>query len=98
VPSPACCISSEIGRLPSPDEDVPGTPRVVILSDGIRKRLFNSDLGMVGKSITLNGIESIFLLLGSMALARIRSLEQTAGAGPNPGSAHPARQIEIVVQ
>ena len=45
----------QLGRLPSPDEDLPGKPQVVILSDAIWKRLFNSDRGIVGKSITLNG-------------------------------------------
>ncbi len=45
----------QLGRLLSPDEDVPGRPSVAILSDAIWKRLFNSDPHIVGKSITLNG-------------------------------------------
>jgi hypothetical protein len=45
----------QVGRLPSPDEDVPGKPPIVILSDTIWKRLFNSNPGIVGKSTTLNG-------------------------------------------
>ena len=44
------------GRLLLPDEDVPGKTPVVILSHGFWKRLFNSDPGIVGRSITLNGI------------------------------------------
>jgi predicted permease len=45
----------QIGRLPSPDEDLPGKPAVVILSHAIWTRLFNSDPGVVGRTIILNG-------------------------------------------
>jgi predicted permease len=45
----------QLGRLPSPDEDLPGKPPVVVLSDAVWKRIFNSDPGIVGKSITING-------------------------------------------
>jgi putative ABC transport system permease protein len=45
----------QLGRLPSPDEDAPGKPQVVILSDAVWKRLFNSDRNIVGQSLTLNG-------------------------------------------
>src|SRR5882724_11880904 len=44
------------GRLLLPEDDKPGKAPVVILSYGIWKRLFNSDPGIVGKSITLNGV------------------------------------------
>jgi len=44
-----------LGRLLLPEEDKPGKAATVILSDRIWKRLFNSDPGIVGKSITLNG-------------------------------------------
>jgi predicted permease len=44
-----------LGRLLQPDEDKPGKPAVAILSNALWKRLFNSDPGIVGKSIALNG-------------------------------------------
>ncbi len=44
-----------LGRLLLPEEDKPGKPAVAILSERLWKRLFNSDPGIVGKSITLNG-------------------------------------------
>ena len=44
------------GRLLLPEEDKPGKAPVVILSYGFWKRLFNSDPGVVGRSIVLNGI------------------------------------------
>ena len=44
------------GRLLLPEEDQPGRAPVVILSHGFWRRLFNADPGIVGKSITLNGV------------------------------------------
>ena len=43
------------GRLLLPEEDKPGKPDVVVLSERVWKRLFNSDPGIVGKTIVLNG-------------------------------------------
>src|SRR5438876_10368995 len=44
------------GRLLLPEDDQPGKAPVAILTYGLWKRLFNSDQGIVGKSITLNGV------------------------------------------
>jgi predicted permease len=44
-----------IGRLLLPEEDKPGNPDVAVLTERIWKRLFNSDPGIVGKTIVLNG-------------------------------------------
>ena len=44
-----------LGRLLLPDDDKPGKTPVAILSNGVWKRLFNSDPAIVGKSIVLNG-------------------------------------------
>jgi predicted permease len=44
-----------IGRLLLPEEDAPGKPAAAILSYAAWRRLFNSDRGIVGKSITLDG-------------------------------------------
>src|SRR5437868_6481742 len=44
-----------LGRLLLPEEDKPGKPDVVVLSERVWKRLFNSDPGIVGKTIALNG-------------------------------------------
>jgi predicted permease len=43
------------GRLLLPEEDKPGKPDVAILTERVWKRLFNSDPGIVGKTIVLNG-------------------------------------------
>ena len=47
------------------DEDKPGKPPVVILSNGFWKRRFGSDPSVVGKSLTLNG--NTFTIVGVMA-------------------------------
>jgi predicted permease len=44
-----------LGRLLLPEEDKPGKPDVAVLSERVWKRLFNSDRGIVGKTIVLNG-------------------------------------------
>jgi predicted permease len=44
-----------LGRILLPEEDAPGKPPVAILSNGVWLRLFNSDPGIVGKNITLDG-------------------------------------------
>ena len=53
------------GRVFTADEDTPGKPPVVILSNGFWKRRFGSDPSVVGKSLTLNG--STFTIVGVMA-------------------------------
>ncbi|MBZ5620713.1 MAG: ABC transporter permease [Acidobacteriia bacterium] len=44
------------GRLLLPEDDKPGQAAVAILSYGCWKRVFGSDPGIVGKSVTLNGL------------------------------------------
>jgi predicted permease len=44
------------GRLLLSEDDVPGKAPVVILSHGFWQRVFGGDPGVVGRSITLNGI------------------------------------------
>jgi len=44
-----------LGRLLLPEEDKPGKTAVAILSDRMWRRLFNSDPGIVGQSIALDG-------------------------------------------
>jgi predicted permease len=53
------------GRVFAADEDNPGKPPVVILSNGYWKRRFGSDPSVVGKSLTLNG--NAVTIVGVMA-------------------------------
>src|SRR5687768_7766620 len=53
------------GRVFTADEDTPGKPPVVILSNGFWKRRFGADPSVVGKSLTLNG--NTVTIVGVMA-------------------------------
>jgi putative ABC transport system permease protein len=44
------------GRTFGPGEDRPGNDHVVVLSDGFWQRRFGSDLNVIGKTVSLNGI------------------------------------------
>jgi putative ABC transport system permease protein len=48
-------VRPALGRDFLAEEDTPSTNNVVILTDGLWRRRFNADPGIIGKSITLNG-------------------------------------------
>jgi putative ABC transport system permease protein len=48
-------VAPVVGRSFTPDEDVPGKNKVVVLSDGFWQRQFGGDRSVIGKPITLNG-------------------------------------------
>src|SRR5579864_1144526 len=48
-------VSPQIGRDISADEDRPGAPNVVLISDGLWHRRFSADPGVVGHTMTLDG-------------------------------------------
>ena len=53
------------GRVFTADDDKPGKPPVVILSNGFWKRRFGSDPSVVGRTLTLNG--TTVTIVGVMA-------------------------------
>src|SRR5918992_2839015 len=57
-------VPPTLGRVFGRDEDEPGKNRVVVLSDGLWRRVYGSDRAAVGKTIQLNG-ES-YTVLGVM--------------------------------
>lgn len=48
-------IQPRIGRSFLPEEETPGTPRVVILSSELWEKLFGSDPNLTNKTLTING-------------------------------------------
>jgi hypothetical protein len=56
--------SSLLGRVFSAEEDEPGKPQTVILSNGFWQRHFGADLEVIGRTLTLNG--SDFTVVGVM--------------------------------
>ena len=51
----------EVGRTFTPDEDRPNGPRVVVLGHDFWARRFQSDPGVVGRTISLNGSPSVVI-------------------------------------
>jgi len=45
----------EAGRLLAPDDDRPGAPRVVVISDGLWKKSFGGRPDAVGRTVSING-------------------------------------------
>jgi putative ABC transport system permease protein len=48
-------VQPRAGRTFTTDEDRPGGPNVVVISDGLWRRFFGGDPAILGKSITLDG-------------------------------------------
>ncbi len=48
-------VAPEKGRVFTADEDQPGKPAVVVLSDGLWRRAYGADDAIVGRTITVNG-------------------------------------------
>jgi putative ABC transport system permease protein len=48
-------VSPALGRTFSHDEDAPQGPKVVVISNGLWKRRFGSDPGLLGRAMLLNG-------------------------------------------
>ena len=71
---PMLGIQPLVGRGFREDEEKPGSPAVVLISEGLWKRRFGADPSLVGKNIVLNGAdytvvgvapESLYVLTGS---------------------------------
>jgi putative ABC transport system permease protein len=52
---PTLGVSPIIGRAITPQDDVPGAPLVVVISEGLWQRAFASDRSVVGRVIQING-------------------------------------------
>jgi putative ABC transport system permease protein len=57
-------VAPQLGRAFGRDEDEPGKNKVVVLSDGLWKRIYGADRGVIGKTMQLNG--QSFTILGVM--------------------------------
>jgi predicted permease len=69
-----------LGRLLLPEEDKPGKSDVAVLSERIWKRLFNSDPGIVGKTIVMNG--NPFIVVGVLQHGFMLNAEVMPSEGP----------------
>ena len=69
---PTLRVQPALGRGIQADDDRPGAPRVVLISDGFWRRRFAADPGIVGQPITINAMP--FTVIGVLP-ARYRHLE-----------------------
>ena len=49
-------VHAAIGRTLAPEDDHPGSPRVVVMSHGLWQRRFGGDRSVVGKPVDLDGV------------------------------------------
>jgi putative ABC transport system permease protein len=49
-------VNAAIGRALQPDDDRPGSPRVVVMTNALWQRRFGSDISLIGKPLDLNGV------------------------------------------
>jgi len=48
-------VRAALGRTPLPEEERPGGPKVVVLSDALWRTRFGGDAAILGRALTLNG-------------------------------------------
>jgi hypothetical protein len=48
-------VEAALGRIPLPEEERPGAPRVALLGDALWKTRFGADPAVLGRSVTING-------------------------------------------
>jgi len=49
-------VNAVLGRTLEPEDDEPGSPRVVVMSYGLWQRRFGGDTSLIGKQLELNGL------------------------------------------
>jgi predicted permease len=69
---PMLGINPILGRAFAPDEDTPGKDLVVVISDRLWERRFNSDQNILGRSINLS--DKSFIVIGVFATGTLRPL------------------------
>jgi predicted permease len=53
---PMLGVRTQLGRLIRPDEDEPGSERVVLMSDAVWRRRYAGDSAIIGRTIQINGV------------------------------------------
>lgn len=61
-------LSPLVGRSFSDDEEKPGSAPVAMIGEGLWKRRFGSDLSVIGRTVTLNGIQTTVVGIAPAAL------------------------------
>jgi predicted permease len=83
-------VDAALGRTYTEDEDQPGHPPVVILSDALWRTRFEADSSLIGRTVDLNGVahQVIGVMPASFAFPRAEEM---------PGSFDFPREIQVWV-
>jgi putative ABC transport system permease protein len=87
---PVLGLRPAAGRAFADDEERPGAPRVAMISEGLWKRRFGGDRSIVGRSLTLNGVDHTVVGVAPAALAIL-----TGGDIWTPLTIDPGREIRL---
>ena len=74
-----------LGRWFRDDEDRPGSARVVLISEGLWKRRFGGDSSVIGRTLSLNGVDTTVVGIAPPALALLSNGDMWAPLTIDPG-------------
>ena len=92
---PLLGIQPVVGRSFQEGEDHPGSPRVVMISDGLWRRRFGSDRSVVGRHLTLNGLETTVVGVAPAALSLLSTGDLWVPMTIDPG--HEIRLNHVIL-
>jgi putative ABC transport system permease protein len=87
---PVLGLQPMLGRPFTEGEEKPGTPRVAMIGEGLWKRRFGADPSIVGRALTLNGLDYTVVGIAPAALTVM-----TAGDVWTPLIIDPGREIRL---
>ncbi len=87
---PLLGIQPVLGRAFADGDDRPGSPKVVMVGEGLWKRRFGGDPSLVGRTITLNGIDTTVVGIAPAALGLLSNGDMWI-----PLTIDPAREIRL---
>jgi putative ABC transport system permease protein len=87
---PLLGLSPVAGRTFADDEEKPGAPSVVMISEGVWKRRFGSDPTLVGRTLSFNGLDHTVVGIAPAALTVM-----TGGEIWTPLTIDPGREIRL---
>ncbi|HKE84611.1 MAG TPA: ABC transporter permease [Vicinamibacterales bacterium] len=87
---PLLGITPVLGRSFSDGDDRPGSEKVAIISEALWKRRFGSDPSIIGRALTLNGVDTTVVGIAPASLAQLTNGDIWA-----PLTIDPAKEIRL---
>jgi putative ABC transport system permease protein len=91
-------VRAQVGRGFLPEEDRPGGPKVVVLSDGLWRRRFGADRSLVGKTLLLNGESYTVVGVMPRGFRFPATVELWTPVDIDPASTEKANYLEITAR